>query len=176
MDNQLSIDLDTILGIYDRMPFFLITLIDMEILDDWAAHPSVWGGGTKEAAPLVCAHYGALHNAGLLQGPGCHCVQGIICPDSITSGAHQPERCPVVLEVCDRGLCGLSIHALVADVLSSTTGGKSYTLLPISSNPDIDQGPLHSFVATTLPIASREGHGGEMPVCIKLLPCFGSSK
>ena len=41
MENQLSIDWDTISGIYDRMPFFPITLIDMEILDDWAAHPSV---------------------------------------------------------------------------------------------------------------------------------------
>ena len=31
-------------------------------------------------------------------------------------------------------------------------------------------------MAATLPIASREGHGSEMPVHIKLLPCFGSSK
>ena len=54
--------------------------------------------------------------------------------------------------------------------------GKNFTLLPISSNPDMDRGPLHSFVATTLPIASREGHGSEMPVCVKLPPCFRSSK
>ena len=56
-------------------------------------------------------------------------------------------------------------------------GGKPYTLLPISSNPDIDRGPLHSFTAAILPIASREGGGGgEMPVHVKLLPCFRSSK
>ena len=42
MDNQLFIDWDTISGVYDRTPFFLITQIDTEILDDWAAHPSVW--------------------------------------------------------------------------------------------------------------------------------------
>ena len=42
MDNQLSIDWDTISGVYDRTPFFPITLIDTEILDDWATHPSVW--------------------------------------------------------------------------------------------------------------------------------------
>ena len=42
MENQLSIDWDTISGIHNRMPFFPITLIDMEILDDWAAHPSIW--------------------------------------------------------------------------------------------------------------------------------------
>ena len=55
-------------------------------------------------------------------------------------------------------------------------GGKPYTLLPISSDPDIDRGPLHSFAATTLPIGSREGHGSEMPMHVKLLPCFRSSK
>ena len=42
MENQLSIDWDTISGVYDRTPFFPITLIDTEILDDWAVHPSVW--------------------------------------------------------------------------------------------------------------------------------------
>ena len=42
MENQLSIDWDTISGVYDRTPFFPITLIDTEILDNWAAHPSVW--------------------------------------------------------------------------------------------------------------------------------------
>ena len=55
-------------------------------------------------------------------------------------------------------------------------GGKPYTLLPISGNPNIDRGPLHLFTAATLPIASREGHGGEMPMCVKLPPCFRSSK
>ena len=41
MDNQLSIDWDTTSGVYDRTPFFPITLIDTEILDDWATHPSI---------------------------------------------------------------------------------------------------------------------------------------
>ena len=55
-------------------------------------------------------------------------------------------------------------------------GGKHLTLLPISSDPDVDRGPLHSFVATTLPIASREGHGSDMPVRVNLPPCFESLK
>ena len=42
MDNQISVDWDTIMGIFDRMPFLPITLIDTEILDEWSAHPSVW--------------------------------------------------------------------------------------------------------------------------------------
>ena len=42
MENQISVDWNTVLGIYDRMPTLPITLIDTEILDDWFAHPSVW--------------------------------------------------------------------------------------------------------------------------------------
>ena len=34
-------------------------------------------------------------------------------------------------------------------------GGKPYTLLPISGNPDIDRDPLYSFVAATLPIRTE---------------------
>ena len=47
MENQLSIDWDAISDVYDRMPFFPITLIDTEILDNWAAHPSVWESEPK---------------------------------------------------------------------------------------------------------------------------------
>ena len=53
---------------------------------------------------------------------------------------------------------------------------KYLTKLPISGNPDIDRGPLHSFMAAVLPTASREGGGGGMAVCIRVPPCFGSSK
>ena len=42
MENHISMDWNTVLGIYDRMPTLPITLIDTEILDDWFAHPSVW--------------------------------------------------------------------------------------------------------------------------------------
>ena len=42
MDNQISVNWNTISGVYDRTPFFPITLIDTEILDDWFLHPSVW--------------------------------------------------------------------------------------------------------------------------------------
>ena len=42
MDNQISVNWDTITGVYDRTPFFPITLIDTEILDDWFTHPSIW--------------------------------------------------------------------------------------------------------------------------------------
>ena len=54
--------------------------------------------------------------------------------------------------------------------------GRYLTLLPISSNPNVDWGPLHMFAAADFPVASKEGRGGDMAVCVKMLSCFGSSK
>ena len=42
MENHISVDWNTISGVYDRKPTLPITLIDMEILDDWFGHPQVW--------------------------------------------------------------------------------------------------------------------------------------
>ena len=42
MENHISVDWNTISGIYDRTPTLPITLIDTEILDDWFARPQVW--------------------------------------------------------------------------------------------------------------------------------------
>ena len=42
MENHISVDWNTISGVYDRMPILPITLIDTEILDDWFGHPQVW--------------------------------------------------------------------------------------------------------------------------------------
>ena len=54
--------------------------------------------------------------------------------------------------------------------------GRYLTLLPISSNPNVDRGPLHTFAAAGLPVASKEGRGGDMPVRVKMPSCFRSSK
>ena len=35
MDNQISVEWDTITGLFDRSPAFPITLIDTKILDEW---------------------------------------------------------------------------------------------------------------------------------------------
>ena len=40
----------------------------------------------------------------------------------------------------------------------------------------MDHGPLSSFTAATLHVASHEGRGDDMAIQIKLPPCFGSSK
>ena len=42
MDNQISVDWDTVTGAYDWAPLFPITLIDTEVLDYWCTHPTVW--------------------------------------------------------------------------------------------------------------------------------------
>ena len=54
--------------------------------------------------------------------------------------------------------------------------GKYYTLLPINSDPGANWGLIGSFATATLPIASREGQSCNMAVCIKLPPCYRSSK
>ena len=42
MENHISVDWNTISGVYDRTPTLPITLIDTEILDNWFTRPSVW--------------------------------------------------------------------------------------------------------------------------------------
>ena len=54
--------------------------------------------------------------------------------------------------------------------------GRYLTLLPISGSPNVDRGPLHTFTAAGLPVASKEGRGSDMSVRVKMPSCFGSSK
>ena len=42
MDDHLTVDWNTISGIYDRTPTFPITLIDAQILDEWVHCPTIW--------------------------------------------------------------------------------------------------------------------------------------
>ena len=42
MENHISVDWNTISGVYNRMPTLPITLIDTEIFDDWFSYPQVW--------------------------------------------------------------------------------------------------------------------------------------
>ena len=41
MDNQISVDWDCIMGVFNQVPIFPITLIDAGILDYWCTHPSM---------------------------------------------------------------------------------------------------------------------------------------
>ena len=176
MENQLSIDWDTISGVYDRMPFFPITLIDTEILDDWAAHPSIWEVEPKRQHSwhvLAMVHYtlparykgqvAVVFGASFFLIPSHQARTSL--SDALSYLKSAKEDCVVLVST-----------PLKLMYSPQPWGGKPYTLLPISSNPDVDRGPLHSFVAATLPIASREGCGSEIPMHVKLPPCFRSSK
>ena len=48
MDDHLTVDWNTISGVYDRMPSFPITLIDAQILDEWVCHPTMWDVPPKQ--------------------------------------------------------------------------------------------------------------------------------
>ena len=68
MDNQISVEWDTITGLFDRSPVFPITLIDAEILDEWCANPSVWEverskQHSRHVLAMVC-HMLALNHKG----------------------------------------------------------------------------------------------------------------
>ena len=176
MDNQISVDWNTITGVYDRMPFFPIMLIDADILDDWFAHPSMW-----DVSPNL------QHN---------RCVLAMVCytlpspykgQPAVMFGAsfvfipaHQActNLCDTLTYLRDVKVDSIILVSMPANPKFSPQPwwGKYLTLLPISGDPNVDRGPLHKFATATLPVASREGHGGDMTVRVKLPPCFRSSK
>ena len=138
MDNEISVNWDTIMGIYDRMPFFPIMLIDTEILDDWFAHPSMW-----EVLPnlqhsrcmLAMARY-TLPSPYKGQPAIMFRVSFIFIPahqvctnlrDALTYLKNAKEDCIVLV-------------AMPANLRYSPQPrrGKYLTLLPISGNPNVD--------------------------------------
>ena len=176
MDSHISINWDTISGIYDRMPFLPITLINTEILDDWYAHPSVWEVPSKQqhsrcVLAMVCYTLpsGYRGQPAIVFGASFVLIPTHQARTSL-SDALQYLKC-----VEEDSVILVSMPAKPT-FSAQPRQGKYLTLLPISGDSNVDRGPLHSFVAATLPTASREGCGGDMPVCIKLPPCFGSSK
>ena len=176
MENQISVDWNTILGIYDRMPTLPITLIDTEILDYWFAHPSVWDVPSNlqhTRRVLAFVHY-------TLPTPYKGQPAIVFGASFLFIPAYQ-----ACTNLCN-GLTFLKNAKEDSIVLVATPAkpkyarqpwkGRYLTLLPISSNPDVDRGPLHSFAAAGLLVASKEGCGGDMPMHVKMPSCFGSSK
>ena len=176
MENQISLDWNTVSGIYDRTPAFPITLIDTEILDDWFAHPSVWDVSSNlQHARHVLA---LVHHTLLTPYKGQPAI--VFGASFVFIPTYQART-----NLCD-GLTFLKNAkedsvVLVAMPAKPTYSpqprkGRYLTLLPISGNPNVDRGPLHAFTAAGLPVASKEGRGGDMPVRVKMPSCFRSSK
>ena len=144
MDNHLTVDWNTISGIYDRMPMFPITLIDTKILDDWVAHPFVWEVPPKQQHAqwvLAMVHYTLPHS-------------------QASSSSHKGSH-PVVYGASFAIIPSHQGHTSMSDALQYLKGvtedsvvlvsmplnlpfcpqppkNKYLTLLPISSNPDVD--------------------------------------
>ena len=176
MESHISVDWNTILGVYDRTPTIPITLIDTEILDDWFARPSVWDVSSN------------LQHA--------RCVLAIICYTLQTPYKGQPAivfgasfifiptyQARTNLRDGLTFLKNAKEDSVVLVAMPSKPTyspqprkGRYLTLLPISGNPDMDPCPLHAFTAASLPMASKEGRGGDMPVHVKMPSCFWSSK
>ena len=98
MENHISVDWNTISGVFDRTPTLPITLIDTEILDGLVRPPSHVGRVTRPATRL--AHVGPrpLYAADPIQGSTCHSVWGILHLRSCLPSTHKPVRRPDIPE------------------------------------------------------------------------------
>ena len=137
MGNQITVDWNTISGIYNRTPILPITLIDTEILDDWFAHPSVWDVPSDlQHARCVLAPF-PLYAADPIQGSTCHSVWGILCLYSHLPSTHEPVQWPDVPEEHQGRLRSPGSGASQANISSSTMEGQ----VPVSTS--YQQQPRH---------------------------------
>ena len=176
MENHISVDWNTISGVYDRTPTLPITLIDTEILDDWFARPQVWDMSRDlQHARRVLA---LIHYMLLTPYKGQPAI--VFGASFIFIPAYQAHT-----HLCN-GLTFLKSTKEDSVVLVATPSKPTYspqprrgrylTLLPISGSPDMDRGPLHTFTTAGLPVASKQGCGSDMSMHVKMPSCFGSSK
>ena len=176
MDNQISVDWDCITGVFDRVPIFPITLIDAEILDYWCTHPTVWEVACNmQHSQHVLAMVRYTLASGLKGKPAVFYGASFVyipahqvwtsLTNTLSYLRHSKEDCVVLVSM-----------AIKPTYSPQPQRGRYFTMLPINGDLDADRSPLSSFAAATLHVASREGRGGDMAICIKLPPSFGSSK
>ena len=164
------------MGVFNRVPIFPITLIDVGILDYWCSQPSMWEVTSNlqhSQCMLAMVRYilasGSKGKLAVVYGVSFVYIPthqaGTSLSDALTYLRHAREDCVILVSTPTKPTYS-----------PQPRKGKYFTMLPINGDPNVDRGPLGSFTATTLPIASREGCGGDMAICIKLPPCFSSSK
>ena len=168
MENYISIDWNTILGVYDRTPTLPITLIDMEILDDWFNHPQVWDVSrdlqhTRHVLALV--HYTLptpyKGQPAIVFGASFVFVPAYQARTNLRNGL-------TFLKSAKEDSVVLVARPSKPTYSPQPRRGRYLTLLPISGSPDVDRGPLHTFAAG-LPVASKEGCGGDMSILLRVL-------
>ena len=158
------------------MPLFPITLIDTEVLDNWCAHPTVWEVAhnlqhSQWVLAIVC-HTLPEGNKGkpaVVFGASLVYISARQARTNLSDALSYLKR--------TKGDCVVLVLMPIKLTYSPQPRGNRYfTLLPINGDSGMDRGPLSSFAAATLHVASREVQGNDMAVRIKLPPCFSSSK
>ena len=176
MENHISVDWNTISGVYDRTPTLPITLIDTEILDDWFACPQVWDVSCDlqhARRVLALVHY-TLPTPYKGQPAIVFWASFVFVP---AYQAHMNLRDSLTfLKSTKEDSVVLVVMPSKPTYSPQPQRSRYLTLLPISGSPDVDRGPLHTFTAAGLPVASKEGRSGDMSVRVKMPSCFGSSK
>ena len=176
MENHISVDWNTISGIYDRTPTLPITLIDTEILDNWFTHPSVWDVSSNlQHAQHVLALVRYMLLTPYKGQPAIVFVASFIFIPAHQACTNLRNGLTFLKNAKEDSIVLVAMPSKPTYSLQPRRG-RYLTLLPISSNPNVDRGPLHAFTAAGLPVASKEGRGGDMPVHVKMPSCFGSSK
>ena len=176
MENHISIDWNTISGVYNRMPTLPITLIGTEILDDWFTHPSVWDVSSNlQHARCVLALIRYMLPTPYKGQPAIVFGASFIFIPTYQAHTNLHNGLTLLKNAKEDSI------VLVATPSKPTYSpqpqkGRYLTLLPISGSPDVDRGPLHAFTAASLPMGSKQGRGGDMSVHVKMPSCFGSSK
>ena len=172
MENHISVDWNTISGVYDRTPTLPIILIDMEILDDWFSHPQVWDllRNLQHARRMLALVLYTLPTPYKGQPAIVFWVSFIFVP------AYQAR-----MNLRD-GLTFLKSTKKDSVVLVAMPSKPTYspqprrgrylTLLPISGSPNVDRGPLYTFATTSLAMASKEG---QAVTCLCVSRCCLSS-
>ena len=176
MENQISVDWNTVSGVYGRTPTLPITLIDMEILDDWFTCPSVWDMSSNlQHAQRVLAFVRYMLLTQYKGQPAIVFGASFIFIPTYQARMNLRDGLTFLKNAKEDSV--VLVVTLAKPTYSPQPRKSKYlTLLPISGNPNVDRGPLHAFAAAGLPMASKEGRGGDMPVHVKMPSCFGSSK
>ena len=151
MENHISVDWNTILGVYDRTPTLPITLIDTEILDDWFTLPHVWDvwcnlQHAQCVLALVCYTLPTLYKGqpAIVFGASFVFVPTYQACTNLRDGL-------IFLKSTKEDSIVLVVTPSKPTYSPQPRRGRYLTLLPISGSPDVDRGPLHTFAATGLP-------------------------
>ena len=176
MENHISVDWNTISGVYDRTPTLPITLIDTEILDDWFGHPQVWDVSrdlqqTRHVLALIRYTLPTPYKGqpAIVFGASFVFIPAYQARTNLHNGL-------MFLKSAKEDSIVLVAMPSKPTYSPQPPRGRYLTLLPISGSPDMDRGPLHTFAAAGLPVASKEGCGSDMSMRVKMPSCFGSSK